>query len=222
MKIKLTALALSTFLLGGCVTSFDTIPFTDQEESFKQTLNEEIQSSNDEDAKLQLARMMFEHNHLEQADVILSELVNSNADNYEALAWYGANNCKQAGAAIPWAMGVRKMMMVSDCLGQIDSALNSEPDNFTIRLIAINTGSVVKVMGSLDTAVAEKEKLEAEIESKPGLYTADAKSHFYLAAAQTETALENHDKAQAYLQKVIELNANEEVINMAKSKIAVI
>lgn len=220
MKIKLTALALSTIMLGGCVTSFDTIPFTEEEESFKTTLNEEITDSNDEDAKLQLARMMFEHNYLDQADELLGELVEANSENYEALAWFGANNCKQAGAAIPWAMGIRKMVMVSDCIGQIDSALAAEPDNFTIRLIAINTGAVVKVMGSLETAVQEKEKLEAEIEGNPALYTPDAQSHFYLAAAQTETALENEEAAQAYLKKVLELNANETVIEMAKSKIA--
>ncbi len=220
MNIKTIPLALLSLTLGGCVSTFDTIPFSEQEESFKQTLTEEIQSSNDEDARLQLGRMMFEHNYLDEADEALGELVGENPENYEALAWYGANNCKQAGAAIPWAMGIRKMVLVNECLGQIDTALKAEPDNFTIRLIAINTGSVVKVMGSLETAIAEKEKLEAEIEEQPNLYTDDAKSHFYLAAAQTEAAQDNKEKAEAYLQKVLELNANETVTNMAKAKIA--
>jgi len=220
MNIKTIPLALVALTLGGCVSTFDTIPFSEQEESFKQALTEEIKSSNDEDARLQLGRMMFEHNYLDEADEELGKLVEENPENYEALAWFGANNCKQAGAAIPWAMGIRKMVMVNECIGQIDTALKAEPDNFTIRLIAINTGSVVKVMGSLDTAVQEKEKLDAEIEKQPDLYTPDAKSHFYLAAAQTETALENKEGAQAYLNKVLELNANETVTSMAKAKIA--
>jgi hypothetical protein len=49
------------------------------------------------------------HNRIDDADALLRQAVKENPQDMEAKAWFAANNCKIAGRAGPWLMGLDKL-----------------------------------------------------------------------------------------------------------------
>jgi hypothetical protein len=210
----------SCLLLGGCIKDFPEMTYNPADTDYAKLLQDEIQSDNSYAARLQLARLQFEHNQLEQADQLLEQLIKEDATDMEALAWYGANRCKLVGESFPWMMGIDKYRGAVKCLGQIKTALDKAPDNFSVQLIAINTGSAVNLGDSLDWATSTRETLEKAITRNPQDYPEDVVDYFYLAAAENDLAQEKLDSGKAYLNKVISQEHNQRLVAQAKNRLA--
>ena len=210
---------LATIILFGCAHSFPILPFDKEELEFKAQLEQDIKEDKDNIiSRLQMARLFFMHNYIDEADTMLQEIVKKAPDNMEALAWYGANNCKKTARSHPWFMGFRKLYLVKKCLGQIKEALKREPDNFTILLISINTGAEVDKFGSLQEAKKNMDALKEKIERDD--YPVDAKAHFYMAAALVEEKIGNIKEAQSFLKKILDTYPNSKLGKKAKTKLA--
>lgn len=221
-KSVLTLLCGSSMLLTGCMKDFPEMSYNQADADYAKLLQEEIQADNSYAARLQLARLQFEHNQLEQADQLLEQLVKEDANDMEALAWYGANECKLVGEAFPWLMGIDKYQGAKRCLGKVKTALDKAPDNFTVQLIAINTGSAVNLGDSLDWATSTRETLEKSITQNTQNYPAEVVDYFYLAAAENDLAREKVDSGKGYLNKVVTEKHNERLVAMANSRLAAI
>ncbi len=91
---------------------FNPKPFTGSDESLRQTLVEQIKQGEDDMAQVQLGRLYSLYNHLDEAQDLLSKVVEKDPKNADGLVWLGVTNTKIAGNAIPWDMGLRKLYLV--------------------------------------------------------------------------------------------------------------
>ena len=217
---SLSTVLLGSLLLTGCMKDFPEMNYSPEDAEYAKMLQDEIKSNNDYAARLQLARLQFEHNQLEQADQLLEQLVKEDSNDMEALAWYGANQCKLVGEAFPWLMGIDKYRGAMSCLEKVKTALDKDSDNFSIQLIAINTGSAVNLGDSLSWASSTRETLEKAIAQHPQDYPADVVDYFYLAAAENDLAQEKVESGKTYLQKVISRQQNPRVVALANGRLA--
>jgi predicted negative regulator of RcsB-dependent stress response len=219
-KSLLTLLCGSTLLLTGCMKDFPELTYNPADAEYAKLLQEEAKADNSYAARLQLARLQFEHNHLEEADQLLEALVKEDSNDMEALAWYGANQCKLVGEAFPWLLGIDKYLGAKSCLDKVKTALDKAPDNFTVQLIAINTGSAVNLGDSLAWATSTRAALEKSIQQNPQHYPADVVDYFYLAAAENDLAHDNVDSGKNYLNKVLAEKHNERLTALAAHRLA--
>lgn len=219
-KTLFTLLCGSSLLLTGCIKDFPEMAYNQADAEYAKLLQDEIESDNSYAARLQLARLQFEHNQLEKADQLLENLVKEDSNDMEALAWYGANQCKLVGEAFPWLLGIDKYQGAKSCLGKVKTALDKAPDNFSVQLIAINTGSAVNLGDSLDWATRAREALEKSIQQNPQHYPADVVDYFYLAAAENDLAHNKVDSGKQYLNKVVSEKRNERLVALANQRLA--
>ena len=191
------ALACLTVSLGlaGCARDFPPQPYGPAERDHMALLAGE----SDFHSRLELARLHVEHNEMDQADALLQPLVAQDPSHAEALAWYGANNCKIAGRKGPWLMGLDKMMLAKSCLKQIQQALAMAPDDFTIQMIALHTGASVNAFGGLDMARAEMDKLATRVARHPQAYPPTALFSYHYACAAVERAAGNLPATRQHL-----------------------
>lgn len=219
-KVRFCAVFLSALiLLTSCAKHFEEVPYSEEAQSLKTMLQEDIKSDDTYYSKLQLGRLLFEHNQIEEADRILSELIDEDPDNMEALAWYGANKCKIVGESQPWFMGIRKLIRVKSCLNKVKIALDTDPDNFTIQLVAISTGSIVNVGDSLSWASVTRNKFEDAISANPNYYPQEVVDYFFFAAAENDLAHGKTDSAKQYLDKVRESSDNSFLVKQATDRL---
>lgn len=211
---------LGSLLLTGCMKDFPEMSYSPEDAEYAKMLQDEIKSDNSYAARLQLARLQFEHNQLEQADELLEQLVKEDTSDMEALAWYGANQCKLVGEAFPWLMGIDKYRGAVSCLEKVKTALDKDSGNFSIQLIAINTGSAVNLGDSLSWASSTRETLEKAIVQNPQDYPADVVDYFYLAAAENDLAQDKLESGKTYLNKVISRQQSARLTALASSRLA--
>ncbi len=201
------------FLLTGCSQEFPKQAWSKNDTSYRQVLIQQ----NDYDSRLELGRLNFLHNYIDEANTLLSQAVSENPDDMEAKAWYAANNCKIAGRKGPWLMGLDKLYGVWKCLEDIQMAVANAPHNFTVRMIQINTDAEVDMFGSRNRAAKSMQQLLAEIAEKPNLYDATALTAAYEAAARL-AQLNDPDSPEIslYLQRIIDLNADADRVEQAQ------
>lgn len=214
--LRIPSLVALCCLLPGCAQDFPQRAYSEEERAFREMLEQ----SSEFDSRLALARLYFEHNQLDRADELLRVLVAEEPGDAQALAWYGANNCKRAGRAQPWLMGFYKLYRVYDCLAQVREAAAQAPDDLTAQLVLVNTGAVVDMFGSLDSAEAALEKLLAGREAPGDRYPPGPRAHLFLAAAQVEQARGDQDAARRYLEEVLALDADSATVAMARERLA--
>ena len=202
-------------LMIGCAREFPARRYNDEEIRFRDALMEEP----DFDSRLALARLYFEHNEIDRADVLLQKLVSEDPEDAQALAWYGANNCKLAGRAHPWLLGFHKLYRVYACLGQVREAATKAPDDLTVQLVLVNTGAAVDMFGSLDSAQHTLKRLLAGDKAEADRYPPGPRAHIFLAAALVSQALDNRRRTQIYFERVIGLNADRVTVSLAREQL---
>jgi len=210
----LFAVTLCVLLLG-CAREFAPRDYSEEDRAFRDALMEE----SDFESRLALARLHFEHNELDAADAILRVLVQEDPDEPQALAWYGASNCKLAGRAQPWLLGFRKLYLVHACLDQVREAAAQAPDDVTVQLVLINTGATVDMFGSLDSAQKSLDRLLKD-GNVQGDFPPSARAHIFLAAAEVRRARGDAQTAQGYLERVLALNADQSTVALARDRLA--
>ncbi len=195
--VKTTLVLAAVAALAGCAQTFPVQSLSADEKAFETSLLAE----KDGDAKVALGQLYFTHNLIDEADAVLAPLVAAEPQNAQALAWYGANNCKKAGARGPWLMGMDKLYLVKQCLDQTDKALALAPTDFTVQMVQMNTGLEVDKFGSLERAVKTKAAIERSIAAAPQALPGEALAQFYVSAARIERKLGNAGAAQSHLER---------------------
>jgi len=204
-------------LLPGCSQEFPQKPWSHMDVDYLQVL----EAQKDFDSRLEIARLNFSHNLIDEADSLLSKLVKENPNDMEVKAWYAANNCKIVGRKGPWLMGLDKLYGVWVCLEDLQSALDAASDNFTVQMIYINANIEVNMFLSFDKATVLLEKLLTKIDERPNLYEPTAQVAIFEAAVKMES-LRNVDmqRLNTYLKRIIDLNANPESVEFANRMLA--
>jgi uncharacterized protein HemY len=191
------ASAAALLALAGCAQVLPVLPLSPDERQYEQSL----QSAADNDAKVALGQLYFMHNDIDRADQVLKPVVAADPKNAQALAWYGANNCKLAGRRGPWLMGLDKLLMVRECLQQVDQALAMAPKDFVVQMVHMETGQAVDKFGSLDRAAATQKQVEGELAARPQALPADARAQFWVTAARIERKRGNTARATQLLEQ---------------------
>jgi tetratricopeptide (TPR) repeat protein len=214
-KKTVLALAAAAFI-GGCGKEFPETPWSPADLEMRQA----VEHQTDYDSRLELARLYFMHNRIDEADALLRELVEENPEDMTAKAWFAANECKIAGRTGPWLLGMEKLYLVWDCLKDLDEAVQKAPDDFTVLLVQMNTDAEVDMYGSMQRALDTRARLEKQIEAKPDDYPPSARSAFFETAAHIEALRNNPQSAKDYWQRIVALNADPDGVERAKREIA--
>ncbi len=220
MKTRTIFALCFVMLISSCAQKYDRLPLTDSDQEFREMLQESIRQDNSFDARLQLATLLFEYNHITEANTLLENLTYEQPDSMEALAWYGANKCKIVRESQPWLLGIRKLSRVKSCLAMVKTALDTEPKNFTVQLVAINTGSLVNMNNSLEWATQARESLNNAMQEAPNKFPPSVTAYFKLAAAENELAFGNIDNAKNFLEDVISQNSSDRLSNFAAQRLS--
>jgi tetratricopeptide (TPR) repeat protein len=195
--VKFVFVITAIVALAGCAQTLPVQSLSADEKAYEQTLLAEKGS----EAKVALGQLYFTHNLIDSADAVLRPVVAAEPQNAQALAWYGANNCRKAGARGPWLMGMDKLYMVKQCLDQTERALAMAPNDFVVQMVQMNTGLEVDKFGSLDRAIKTKSAIERNIAAAPKAIPGDALAQFYVSAARIERELGNANAAQNNLER---------------------
>lgn len=192
-----------TLLLSGCAQEFALIPFSPEQ----QASEAQLRALPDMDAKLALAGMYVQHNRIDDADALLSELARSAPDNAQVRAWHGANDCKKAGRKGPWLMGLDKLYLVYRCLDDVQVALAAAPDDFTVQMVQMNTGAEVDMFGSLDAAARTLDRVDAMLARGNSGLAPDVIAQVHVTAAKIERRRGNTTQARGRLVQAARLAA---------------
>lgn len=201
-------LVLAAGLLGGCAREFPEVPMSAADAKFAK----DLAGQTDPDSRLAYGKLMFMHNHIDEADAALAPLSKAEPDNAEALAWRAANDCKIAGRRGPWLMGFDKLWLVRNCLDDLDRAGKLAPQDFTVALVRMRTGAEVNVMGSLDTAKSIRTDLAPKLATLP----ASARAAYLIASARIEAADGKPAEERKLLEQAAALNADAQSVAEAK------
>lgn len=216
MKKKTVLAVAAAAFIGGCGKEFPETPWSSADIELRRAIEHQI----DYDSRLELARLDFMHNRIDEADALLRELVKENPDDMTAKAWFAANECKIAGRTGPWLLGMEKLYLVWDCLKDLDEAAQKAPDEFTVLLVQMNTDAEVDMYGSMQRALDTRARLEKQIETRPDAYPPSARSAFFETAARIEALRNNPQAATDYWQRIVALNADPDGVERAKREIA--
>lgn len=181
--------------LAACARDFPVSAFTPDE----QKSEVELKGIDDNDAQLALASMYVLHNRIDDADGILTKLVEKDGSNPRVLAWKAANDCKKVGRRGPWLMGFDKLYMVRGCMADLDGALAKAPDDFIVQMVQMTTASDVDMFGSLDRAAATRDRVDAMLKKQPDALPPDTNAQFQIVAAAIDRKQGAKDKAAARL-----------------------
>jgi tetratricopeptide (TPR) repeat protein len=206
MKFSNLISACAAVMIAGCAQTFEIKPLSTEEQQFEKTLRTDASN----DGKLALGQMYFTTNRIDEADTLLTQVVNAEPKNAQAIAWQGANNCKIAARKGPWLAGMDKLVLVKKCLKQVDSALAMTPDDFTVQMVHMNTGAEVNMFGALQRAMETKARVEARFTSNPNALPSDALAQFYVTAARLERKSGNAKGSRSYIEKAGVLNSTPE------------
>jgi hypothetical protein len=202
---KSFAVCIVALGIAGCAREFPVTPLSADEQRWES----EIKSIASTDAMLTLGQMYFLHNRIDEADVLLKDLVAQEPDNAQAQAWYGANNCKKAGRRGPLLMGLDKLYLVHQCLEEIEQALRRQPDDFVVQMVQMNTGAEINMFESLDRARLTMERVSERLRHSPTLFSSDMAAQFYVTAAKIERISGNWATAAQIIEGAAALNATD-------------
>lgn len=192
---RLALAALACAVLAACSQTFPEQRLSADDQAFEASARTQAEP----DVKLALGQLYVMHNRIDEADALLSPLVATDPGNAQALAWYGANNCKLAGRRGPWLMGLDKLYLVKRCLDQTERALALAPKDFTVQMVHIETGREVDMFGSFERARQTRDAVQRMVDAQPGAVPADALAQFHLASARIERKLGNGERASQLL-----------------------
>ncbi len=210
---RLSISLIFCLLATACSQEFAEIPLSQESIDFIDMLQHET----DADSQLEIARIKFTHNSIDEADELLHALVKVHPEHWEAQAWYGANNCKLAARKGPWLMGFDKLYGVWNCLNQVQTAYDHASDNFTIQMVLVNTFAEVNMFGSLDKAWDVLGTILSQIEDRPEHFPPTEQVAAFEAAINVAQNMQNPaDLVKSYLDKIIQLNTSKESVARAQ------
>ena len=195
ISMKTMGLLVGCVLFTACARDFPVSALNADE----QKSEAELRAMQDADAQLTLASMYVQHNRIDEADGILSDLAVKDAKNPQVLAWKAANDCKKAGRRGPWLMGVDKMWMVRGCLADLEGALAAAPDDFVVQMVQMSTASEVDMFDSLERAAATRDRIDAMLKQQPATLPPDTQAQFQIVAAAIDRKQGHMDQARARL-----------------------
>ncbi len=140
--------ALITYCIGFAVSWFTgaapaelpETPLNAVEQAEVRELQHDLQAdSEDVEGWIRLGQIHFIHNQLEEADSALENARTLDPDDSQALAWWGSNQTKRGGAAVPWFWGIRKIIMVDEGVDALNQAIAKNSNDPVARLVRINT-----------------------------------------------------------------------------------
>lgn len=128
------------WIFGAAPQDFPQTSMTAENDAEIAQLKLEIQDDPEDVAsRVRLGQIYFFHNHLEAADRQFTEASAMAPQEGIVLAWWGTNQTKRAGAALPWCWGICKIVSLKKGLVALDEAVALAPDDPIVRLIRINT-----------------------------------------------------------------------------------
>ncbi|QSA98899.1 hypothetical protein [Methylococcus sp. EFPC2] len=215
MAHKLAYLGLLLILLSGCSREFPPIPWMPADDGRRLALQEKTDFA----SRLELGRLEFLHNGIDEADRLLTPLVHEQPNNLEAKAWHAANRCKLAERRGPWMLGLDKVVLLWSCLTELERAGHHAGDNLSVALAQIYTDTEVSVFGTRHRAYQARDRLQQRLEAKPQSYAPADQASFYEAVAALEARYDNATGARDYLSRVIALNADADSVERARQKL---
>ncbi|WP_145998695.1 hypothetical protein [Methyloterricola oryzae] len=159
-------------MLTGCSRPFPEIPWLPREQ---QHLSE-LQGKANFSSRLELARLYFQHNRIDDAGDILDSLVGEQPNNVESKAWHAANRCKLAERRGPWLLSSDKMMLLWSGMTELERAGHQAGDNLSVALAEIYTDTAAEVFGAKRRAYRARDRLQQRIESKGETYSTTEKA----------------------------------------------
>lgn len=174
------------WFMGAAPIEFPIEPYTQEERLQISGLKMEMEEFGEEASLLaELGSLYSLHNHLEQADSVLTTALSLDANNAVALASFNSNRAKKAGAMFDPLMGLRKVYIIIDAAKGLNAAVELAPDDVTVRLTRLAT---IAPIGGLtlnfDTVFVDEKWFKALIEKHQGEIPNGIKFEFYLAMAQ--------------------------------------
>lgn len=216
---NLAAILLSSFIIGNAVAwamgayphDFPRQPFSREETEQIADLTAEARDNPGEaSVKVELGRLYFHHNELDQAETQLDQAVNLEPANAEALAIFYANEAKQAGAMWDFTWGLFKLNRMEKVVNGLNQAVAMEPGNFTVRLYRMNTlVGFREKKGNFHKIFEDEAWFLGRIAASPSIFPEEVKRAFYQVLAEAygvaaeladspERQAENRKKADDY------------------------
>ncbi len=128
------------WIFGAAPQDFPQIPMTAENSVEIVQLQQEIQDDpEDVVSRLRLGQIYFFHNHLEAADHQFTKARAMDPQGGIVLTWWGTNQAKRAGAALPWCWGICKILALKEGVVALNEAVALAPDDPVVRLVRINT-----------------------------------------------------------------------------------
>lgn len=202
-------------MLSGCSREFPETPWLANEQQQRLAL----EGKTDFASRLELGRLDFMHNRLDDADALLTPLIHEQPNDFEAKAWHAANRCKMAERRGPWLLGLDKVVLLWDCLTELERAGHHARENLSVALAQMYTDTEGAVFGARRRAFQARDGLQQRIEARPGDYTAIQKASFFEAAAELEAHNGNVKGVRDYLRQVIALDVNGDSVERARRRL---
>ncbi|MBU2510057.1 hypothetical protein KJ966_01925 [bacterium] len=221
---------LSTYIIGNVVAwimgayphDYPVKPYHPAEINMISDLSGEINKYPDEvDTKVELGELYFKHNDLEKAEELLSQAIEQESENGEALVVYSANEGKLSGAMWDFTWGFMKLNRMQNAVAGLNKAIELEPDNFKIRLYRLNTlVGFRNRRGNFHRIFEDENWFSNQISLNSALFPDSVKYEFYsilskaysIAADQTDVEAEREEK----MKKSLDYNILSESLKPAK------
>nr|WP_256489574.1 hypothetical protein [Pleionea sp. CnH1-48] len=86
-----------------------------------------------------LGSLYSNHNHLDEADAVLSRALTLQPEDPLVLAFYSANQSKKAGAMMDFSMGIYKLNKLQDAIDGLNKAVELAPQDMFVRISRLIT-----------------------------------------------------------------------------------
>lgn len=192
------------WFMGAAPIDFAVVDYAADEQQLITELTRELADTPDDTTLLtQLGAMYSLHNHLDDAEHLLSSAVKLDADNALAIAWLSGTRAKQAGAMFDPAMGLYKLYSLRAACADLNQAVAADSNNFEIRMVRLATFAPTALLNcSLETAFADESWFKQYFATRGASAPTELKLQFYLAmikAYANAGGSDNLKQAQQYL-----------------------
>ena len=195
------------WFMGAAPIEFPVEPYTQEQQLQIDGLKMEMEEFGEEASLLaELGSLYSLHNHLDQADAVLTKALSLDSTDAVALASFHSNRSKLAGAMFDPLMGLRKVYIIIDAAEGLNDAVELAPDDVTVRLTRLATMAPIgRISMNFDTVFDDEKWFKALIEAHQDTVPAGIKYEFYLAMAQAYFTDGNQVKASQYYQQYLVL-----------------
>lgn len=195
------------WFMGAAPIDFPIEPYTQEQQMQIDGLKKEMEEFGEEASLLaELGSLYSLHNHLDQANTVLTKALTLDAEDAVALASFNSNRSKLAGAMFDPLMGLRKIYIIVDAAKGLNAAVELAPDDVTVRLTRLATMAPIGALSmNFDTVFEDEKWFKAFFERYSDSVPDGIKYEFYLAMAQAYYTDGNNAVASNYYQQYLAL-----------------